>query len=213
MIAIVFADRAEFLRYSQADNQRPLAGNVLGYYSRNSNRVAMYDHGTSGGGVSSTIRHEATHQSAFNWGIHSRVSDQPHWIVEGFGTMFEAPGIYNIRNTGGLKQRVNAAMFDDFNDFFADYQTLARAIDSIVAEDRMFGEDANRAYALAWGMTFYLSERQPQAFKSLVSHYAHRDPFITYTSQQRSDDFASIVGMTTSMLASQMRQFLASASR
>src|SRR5262249_36583873 len=37
-----------------------------------------------------TMIHEATHQVAFNTGLHSRIGESPKWIVEGLATVFEA---------------------------------------------------------------------------------------------------------------------------
>ena len=41
---------------------------------------------------SDTIIHEATHQTAYNVGVHARFADQPRWLVEGLAMMFEAEG-------------------------------------------------------------------------------------------------------------------------
>ncbi|WP_417735039.1 DUF1570 domain-containing protein [Rosistilla oblonga] len=208
MVAIVFPDRSSFLRYAQSDRGRPLGANVLGYYSQNSNRVALYDHGASAGGVSSTIRHEAAHQSAFNWGIHSRVAKQPHWIIEGFGTMFEAAGIHDPANHPSLQDRVNREMLASLRQRFPDSQSLAAAIEELVQDDRRFASDAESAYAVAWAMTFYLADRRPDVLRQLVTHYSSRLPFITYPAVERRSDFERAIGISIPMLASQIQQFL-----
>lgn len=208
MVAIVFPDRARFLRYSKNDRGRPLGANVLGYYSRNSNRVALYDHGVTSGGVSSTIRHEAAHQSAFNWGIHSRVARQPHWIVEGFGTMFEAEGIHDPARGSSLSARVNHTMFNGVRELYPDASSLAAAIEELVQDDRQFSNDPRAAYAVAWAMTFYLSDRRPDVLRQLVTLYNTRLAFITYPATDRISDFQRAIGISIPMLASQIHQFL-----
>ncbi|QDV67971.1 hypothetical protein Poly24_16770 [Rosistilla carotiformis] len=208
MVAIVFPDRASFLRYAQSDGNRPVGGNVLGYYSRNSNRVALYDHGATSGGVSATMRHEAAHQSAFNWGIHSRVAKQPHWIIEGFGTMFEAEGIHDSASNRTLQERVNRELLISLRKRYPDSQSLAAAIDDLVQDDRTFANDAESAYSVAWAMTFFLADRRPDVMRQLVTHYSSRLPFITYPAEERRSDFERAIGISIPMLASQIQQFL-----
>ena len=103
---VVFADRDAYLKFS-----RPELGeageSVIGYFSLFSNRMTMYDlTGLEAQGrgarrrrtaaqinqilaqpdalrTVATIVHEATHQIAFNCGLHARLSDCPLWFSEG----------------------------------------------------------------------------------------------------------------------------------
>ncbi|MGE5192697.1 MAG: DUF1570 domain-containing protein, partial [Deltaproteobacteria bacterium] len=54
-----------------------------------------------------TMIHEATHQAAFNTGLHSRIGESPKWVIEGLATVFEAPGIRNSSASAGVKTRIN----------------------------------------------------------------------------------------------------------
>ena len=209
MVAIVFPDQAAFMRYARSDRGGPMGGNVLGYYSRASNRVAMYDHGRSSGGVSSTIRHEAAHQSAFNWGVHSRVAKTPHWIVEGIGTLFEADGIHDAAKNRSLQDRANPLMLDQFRDLYDGRpDLLQKSIERIVADDRMFSFAQGPAYAVSWAMTFYLAERRPDVLRELVETYTTREPFADYRSNAKTKDFAKALGMSIPMVSSQLAQFI-----
>src|SRR5690606_26419230 len=40
-------------------------------------------------GSRDTLIHEATHQLAFNLGLHSRLGETPRWVVEGLAMLFE----------------------------------------------------------------------------------------------------------------------------
>ena len=76
--------------------------NTLGHYDPASNRVFLFDvtSGTSGDDWSEnadTIIHEATHQTAYNVGVHKRFTAAPRWLVEGLATMFEARGVWNAQ--------------------------------------------------------------------------------------------------------------------
>ena len=92
LIAVVLPDQANFLRYCQKDKV-PLKPGLRGYYLPSSNRVALFDATRNGLGdasdVDDTVIHEATHQVAFNLGIHSRMNADPKWVVEGLATVFE----------------------------------------------------------------------------------------------------------------------------
>ena len=99
LVAIVCHDQSHFARFAAADGVNIRSG-TLGYYSPRTNRVLLYD--TTAGRPNAdwalnaeTIIHEATHQTAFNTGVHTRLAAQPKWAAEGLATMFEAPGVWN----------------------------------------------------------------------------------------------------------------------
>ncbi len=52
-------------------------------------------------GAVSTIVHEATHQIAFNSGLHQRLSDCPKWFSEGIAMYFETPDLDARVRTAG----------------------------------------------------------------------------------------------------------------
>ena len=91
----------------------PARAGVLGFYSPTSNRVTLYDQGAGASNRrawqqnEATIIHEATHQMAFNTGVHNRFAPTPRWLAEGLGTMFEAPGVWDWRNHNQLSERIN----------------------------------------------------------------------------------------------------------
>ena len=84
-----------------------------------SNRVFLFDvtAGTSGVDWSEnadTIIHEATHQTAYNVGIHRRFTAAPRWLVEGLATMFEARGVWNAQYDHTQADRINRGRLDGF---------------------------------------------------------------------------------------------------
>ncbi len=98
MIAIIHDTQQDFQHYAAREGV-DINSNVLGFYLLNSNRVAMFDdrqskdHQKNWQQNMSTVVHEASHQTAFNTGIHSRWAPPPRWVAEGLGTMFEARGV------------------------------------------------------------------------------------------------------------------------
>ena len=107
LVAVVLRNREEYLRYLQ----RYAPGtptSTLGFYSPATNRVLLYD--ASGGSSdwhvnAETIIHEATHQTAFNSGLHNRFGPTPRWLAEGLGMLFEARGVWTGR-AGGAQQGI-----------------------------------------------------------------------------------------------------------
>ena len=99
-------------------------------------------------------------------------------------------------------------MLSTFRQSYGDSAVLASHLESLVSGDRLFSTSNEQAYALAWALTFYLTDRHPDAFRSLVVRYTSRTPFAVYESADRSLDFRRDVGIDFSMLAAQMQQFL-----
>ena len=129
-MAIVFADKQSYLKFS-----RPELGeageSIIAYFSLMSNRMTMYDltgvesqgHGrlTAAAQINqilaqpealrtvATIVHEATHQIAFNCGLHARLSDCPALVQRGHRRLLRDPrprsakgwkGIGNVNRRG-----------------------------------------------------------------------------------------------------------------
>ncbi len=81
LIAIVYRSEQEFRQASLREGV-PTSGSILGYYSIVTNRMNLFLRPMASGAwfdTSKTILHEATHQLAFNAGIHQRLSQTPLW--------------------------------------------------------------------------------------------------------------------------------------
>lgn len=212
LVAVVCHDRQDFARLAARDGVN-VGGGVLGYYSPNTNRVLLYD-ATAGDGSNAdwsanaeTIIHEATHQTAFNTGIHSRFAMQPKWLAEGLATMFEARGVYDSGRYRGQHDRLNPYRLDRFLSY-AKTRRRRGAMEQLIASDRLFASDGDAAYAEAWALTFYLAERHPREYFQLLSKVAARPPLEPYTSARRLQDFRSVLGDDLAMLEVRMLRFV-----
>jgi hypothetical protein len=209
MVAVVFSGRDEFARFAAADGGPPAAG-LLGYYSMKSNRVLLYDQTSMGRDWhenAETIIHEATHQTAFNTGVHSRFSATPRWLAEGLGTMFEARGVWDSQRYTRLADRLNAGRLASFRQYAATRRkkgTLAE----MVASDRMFHTSVDGAYAESWALAFFLAETEPRKFMTYVAKTARLTPFADYEGPQRLKDFTDIFGSDLGMLEARMLRFV-----
>jgi hypothetical protein len=209
LVAIVFRDRTAYTRYAAAMGSH-LLPNTLGHYDPTTNRIFLYD--ASRGGTedwsenAATIIHEATHQTAYNVGVHRRFAEQPVWLVEGLAMMFESPGVWGARAGTTRAQRQNLGRLQDFRAGLEGRSgdTLLQLITS----DQMFRTDGLRAYAEAWALSFFLSETQPVQYSQYLARVAARKPFSQYSARARLADFTEAFTGDLELLDAQLRRFL-----
>jgi Protein of unknown function (DUF1570) len=238
LVAVVWPSHESFLRVARAD--MPNASNVLGYYSPTTNRITLYDQGSSmvqddrfakhlakssgnhiideqfnkladirtkmwenagQGRTSHTIIHEATHQTAFNTGIHRRFNDTPRWVSEGLAMMFEARGVWDSRTYTRREDRINRDRFNRFRENVAPKQTPG-LIEALIASDLLFSVNPDTAYAEAWAFSFFLVETQPRKYCDYLSLTAKR-------SGHRLEDFVSVFGSNFRLLNAHFLRFMA----
>ena len=120
LAVLIFNNKASYIKHAQAELGAS-AGNAIGYYSLQTNRIVMYDltgsqallrEATNRGSMKdisalmqtpraeplvATIIHEATHQIAYNCGLQTRYADNPIWLSEGMAVYFETPDLTSNR--------------------------------------------------------------------------------------------------------------------
>jgi hypothetical protein len=165
MIAVVDRNRDEYFRRAAASGT-PVPPNFLGHYDPISNRVFLFDETagkpkTDWSENASTIIHEATHQTAFNVGVHRRFAGTPRWLAEGLATMFEAPGVWSERYDHTQADRINQGRFESFRKYTASRRQPG-SLALLIMTDEAFRSDPDGAYAEGWALSFYLCETQPR---------------------------------------------------
>ncbi len=211
LVAIVFADQASYFRYAQPEIGAA-AQKVVGYYSLQSNRMTMYDLTgvqaiLQAGDIRSsrsdinvmlsrpqavplvsTIIHEATHQVAFNSGMHERFADIPLWVSEGLAMYFETPDLTSASGWRGIGA-VNVSRLTTFQRGLVSGRL--GSLESLVATDdrmRNLGEGAN-AYAEAWALCYYLIRRKPREFAAYLSDLSEKKPMFWDQPEERLEAF------------------------
>ena len=208
LVAVVFRNQSSYFAYARAQG-RSLPAGTLGHYDPATNRIYLYDSGngdadsTLGG---DTIIHEATHQAAYNTGVHTRFAEQPRWLVEGLAMMFESPGVWNPGPSPQRADRLNRYRLTRFRTTAG--ERSPQWIAELVASDRNFTSDVLTAYAEAWMLSFYLSETQPQQYSYYLRKVAARPLFAEYPPADRVRDFAGMFGNDYAQLAAQVQQFV-----
>jgi hypothetical protein len=213
LVAIVWDRREDFMRYAATQGTQ-VRSDVLGFYSPKTNRVTLYDQ--SGGHSSNrtwqandaTIIHEATHQVAFNTGVHNRFAPTPTWLAEGLGTMFEAPGVWDWLNHPNRRERVNRPRLAQFRSWLARGRKTGDFV-GLLGSDRQFQANPAAAYAESWAWVFFLTETYPQKFAEYVRRVAERNDFEDYPLARRISDFTTVFGGDLRMLEKHFLNFIA----
>ncbi len=211
MVAVVLRTRGEFDRFLK--DYHEYDRDILGYYSPRSNRIITYDQ-TQGRSRSKdwffnadTIIHEATHQTAFNTGVHTRFGPVVRWASEGLAMLFEAPGFNNSMYYSRQNDRINRDRLTQLKSYYEQGRVKGNMKKLVLSND-LFRTDPHLAYAVSWGMSFYLSETMPSKYHRYLRNDGQRTDFSDYTRKQRASDFASAFGRDFSALDARMERFI-----
>jgi len=227
LVVVIFSDRREYEALAIRD-VGSAADRISGYYNLMSNRVASYDlTGTAGlprargatagrlaneilarpeaAGLVSTLIHEATHQMAFNCGMHRRLAPIPVWVSEGIATVFEAPDLRTSSGWRGIGT-VNRPRLDRFRDSFrpGDLEPL------MLDDDRFRKADTSvDAYAGAWALTWFLMETRKQQFVRYLQSLSTKLPLSADSREQRLRDFTAAFGETPAEIEERLLRHMA----
>jgi hypothetical protein len=216
LVAIVFADQRSYAEHSRAEIGDG-AKSMIGYFNLLTDRMTMYDlTGTASGGrapargsmaaeinrvlsqpdaerVVATIVHEATHQIAFNCGLHTRLSDCPLWFSEGIAIYFETPDLASARGWRNVGS-VNQARLAQFLDYAK--RRPADSLSTLLGDDKRFRDpkQALASYAEAWALTYYLINKHPKLYVSYLSLLSQKKPLIWDDAATRLKEFQGIFG-------------------
>ena len=152
--------------------------------------------------------HEATHQVAFNIGIHPRVGNvNPRWVVEGLATAFEAPGLRStsLQRTPGAK--LNGLRLTHFWDFVKN-RRQPKSLGQFVESDAVFAANVLDGYAQAWALTYFLIETRPREYSRLIKLIAARPHGAAYDEEQRRADFQAALGSDLVLLEAKFLRFI-----
>jgi hypothetical protein len=206
LVVVIFADRAAYERHAAGD-LGGAADRVVGYYNLMTNRVTTFDltgaDGLAGqasrpgnaateimaspaaAGLVSTLVHEATHQMAFNCGMHRRLAPVPLWVSEGIAAYFESPDLAADRGWRGVGTPNRPRL-----DHFLATHTAGDIARIVAADDRFRAADGPLdAYAAAWALTRHLVESRKGAFVEYLRVQAAKRPLAEETADDRIREF------------------------
>jgi hypothetical protein len=209
LVALVFADEQQFADFATKDAGPGVAA-AKGYFSIATNRIALYDLLGSGrdsamsvADVSrklstaafnvATVVHEATHQIAFNSGMHTRYADNPLWLAEGMAMFFETPDLTSDRGwtTVGTP---NVRRLQAFQEYLSrrppdSLQTLIQSDARFIDEEQM-----GDAYAEAWALSYFLIKTRKPAYCGFLNRLAQKPPLRWDKPEVRLAEFRAAFG-------------------
>ncbi len=212
LVVVIFADRQRYETFAARD-LGAASDRVVGYYNLMTNRVTTFDLTGSAAlarpagqsaaraaleilsrpeaaGMVATLVHEATHQMAFNAGLHQRLAPVPLWVSEGVATYFETPDLAHDRGWKGIGN-VNRQRLDRF---VSSHEP--GWIEAIVRDDESFRrpDEALDAYARGWALTFYLMQTRKADFITYLQAIAGKAPLVDNSPEERLADFEAAFG-------------------
>jgi hypothetical protein len=203
LVALIFAGEKEFAAFATKDAGAD-AATAKGYFSIDTNQMVLYDltagkPGNIEGQLAlvpfniATVIHEATHQIAFNSGMHVRKADNPLWLVEGMAMYFETP---DLSSKSGWKTvgAVNDLRLEHFQQF-----ARSRKPDSLVtlvSSDARFADNDQMgdAYAEAWALSHFLIQRKKEAYIKYLTMLAAKPRLVINTPEERLAEFRAAFG-------------------
>ncbi len=227
LVVVIFADRQRYEEHAAAD-LGAATDRVVGYYNLLSNQVTTFDltgsdlvggrpsrsAGRAGleilsssraAGLVATLVHEATHQMAFNCGLHRRLAAVPLWVSEGVAIYFETPDVSSDRGWRGIGG-VNGPRRERFvagrrAGWFAD----------IVRSDESFrtADEALDAYAGAWAATAFLVQTRKAAFIGYLQTLSEKEPLVDDDADSRLEEFTTAFGVEPGALEEAIAKFVA----
>jgi len=216
LVAVVFADKQSYLEHT-----RPELGeageSIMGYFALLSNRMTMYDltgvesQGRGAGRTKTaaqinlilarpealrtvaTIVHEATHQIAFNCGLHTRLSDCPRWFSEGIAEYFETPDLRSAKGWSNIGA-VNPPRLAQFQQYAA--ARPANSLETLLRDDARWTDPKQSldAYAEAWALTYFLIHKHPKEYVAYLAMLSKKKPLLQDGPGKRLEQFRQAFG-------------------
>jgi len=226
LVVVIFADRRRYEAFAARD-LGAAADRVVGYYNILTNRVTTFDltgsdllarrpttsasragleilSSPEAAGLVSTLVHEASHQMAFNCGLHRRLAPVPVWLSEGVATFFETPdaGGRGWKGIGGVNR-------PRLEKFLAGYRP--GVLERIVLSDDPFRDpdEGVDAYARAWALTAFLAQTRKAELADYMATMAAKEPLSDDDPDLRRREFVAAFGAEPADLEEPLLKFLA----
>ena len=210
LVVIVLPNRAALLQ-AAALNGHTDPRKIAGYYCDRSNRIWIHDSPRHARQLSLpahvTLRHEATHQLAFNTGIHQRFGTTPRWLAEGLAMLFEMPQQpvdFQTRDSQSESSPLKTVFLNRSNS--PGFGKLS--LELLISSDAVFQQMPDLAYTQSATLTRFLTRTYPMRYQGFLKRVAARPRFTPYAAATRRRDFTSSFPGNLALLESQWRAFL-----
>jgi hypothetical protein len=216
LAVLIFNNKASYIAHATPELGRS-AGNAIGYYSLQTNRIVMYDltgsqamlrESTKRGSLKditalvrhpraeplvATIIHEATHQIAYNCGLQTRFVDNPVWLSEGMAAYFETPDLASNRMWTGT-DKVNPDRWNRFRKNVGN--GTAANLKTLIADDQRLrnSRTAVDGYAEAWAWNYFLIKWHSKKYTQYLQAIAEKPLLVQDDRTTRLTEFQEHFG-------------------
>ena len=215
LVAILFADRKDFILFVKREVD-DIGESIAAYYNFNTNRIVFsdltgyekeFDGPTklskkqaqiflSRPGAEQSISsfvHEATHQVAFNSGMHKRYSSCPLWLSEGIAMCYETPDLTSTKGWNA-ESKINYSRLEHLLVFMADQPR--DAVGKMVRSDDPLRktEMMHSYYATSWALVYYLQRQKPKEFIKYMQMISEKESFVVDSEEKRMKEFEEHFG-------------------
>ncbi|MEX2142690.1 MAG: DUF1570 domain-containing protein [Pirellulales bacterium] len=216
LVCVVFANQGSYAQFAQ-DELGDGVERIVAYYSLRTNRVTMFDlagleslrrpsdrRGTTAQisqmlarpeatRMVATVIHEASHQIAFNCGLHARFADIPLWVSEGVAMYFEAPDLANSQGWKTIGQ-VNRPRLKTLREY--QMRRPAGSLHSLIVDDKRLRDprQATEAYAEAWALNYFLIRQKPKEYVKYLQQLSQKGALVWDEPEERLCEFEAAFG-------------------
>lgn len=211
LAAFALKDQAEFTQVA-TKHDGPDASVSKGYFSIETNRIVMFDLSNTEKTTQAksfdeirrkmrrspfnvaTVIHEATHQIAFNSGMHTRFADNPVWLTEGMAMFFEVP---DLESHSGWKTvgKPNQTRLVRFRESLKQ-QNETHTLPSLIESDSRLKDVAvaEAAYAESWALTYFLIKNRKADYVAYLKNLQNKPRLKADTPETRLGEFRQSFG-------------------
>jgi hypothetical protein len=216
LVVLVFDSQENYAEFTKQELQGD-ARQVVAFYSMATNRICLYDltgaealrrPGDQRGTAAqinamlsrpeaqfmvATIIHEATHQLAYNRGLHQRFADVPLWFSEGLAVFFEAPDLRNPRGWSTIGT-VHPQRLQQFRTYQP--QRPRESLASLALDNKRFltPQQSLNAYAEAWALHHYLLKAKPKEYIAYLQTLSVKQPYQFDDAETKLKEFQQAFG-------------------
>lgn len=221
---LILSDQSQFAKMAEFD-RTPASAKGQGYYLVTANRIVLFDLTAQSNDAPATtiaevqrrvqqipasvatVVHEATHQIAFNRGMHSRYADNPVWLTEGMAMFFEAPDLKSRRGWSGIG-KVNTARLFRFREFLK-ASRQPDSIETLVRDNSRFADadSAIDAYSEAWALTYFLIRTRIRDYAQYLKTVSQKLPLQWDKPDERLAAFQLAFGSDLGQLNREFQSF------
>jgi hypothetical protein len=221
---LILSDQAQFAKMAEFD-RTPASAKGQGYFLVTANRIVLFDLTARDAAMPATtiaevqrrvqqvpasvatVVHEATHQIAFNRGMHRRYADNPVWLTEGMAMYFEAPDLKSRRGWSTIG-KVNRSRLFRFRGFLKGKRET-NSIETLIRSNSRFAdaESAFDAYSEAWALTYFLIQTRIRDYSRYLKVVSQKQPLQWDTPEERLAEFISVFGRDLTKLNRELLTF------